>query len=849
VQVKDAAGKPVVGAETAILVVDEAVLSLTGYTFPNPIETFYRERSGDGRDHYLRAYVKLAQPAPLQLTQREMDAAMEGGNEVVEVTGSSAPMAAAAPPPPPGAPAPRKASNRAKKAEAPADAEESSGGGGSATKTIAIRTNFNPLAAFSPAAFTAADGTARLSVKMPDNLTRYRIVAIAAAGDRNFGKGESAITARLPLMVRPSPPRFLNFGDTFKLPVVLQNQTDAPMTVQVAVRATNAAITDGAGREVVVPANERVEVQFPAAAEMAGTARFQVLGASGKASDAAELALPVWTPATTEAFATYGVIDSGAVKQAVELPGKVVTQFGGLEVTTSSTQLQALTDAFIYLVTYPFECAEQRASRVLSIAALRDVLTAFKAEGLPTVAAMQARVDADVERLENLQNYDGGFAFWERGRPSWPYLTVYVTNALLIAKAKGYAVPQAMLDRSRQYLREIESHYDSYYPKEVRWSISAFALYTRKLMGDLDVAKAKRLLKEATVEKLPLEASGWLLATMAGQADALAERKAITRHAMNRVSETAGAANFTTSYADGGHLLLASDRRVDAVMLDALIAEDKGSDLIPKLVTGLLAHKKAGRWANTQENTFVLVALDKYFDTYEKITPDFVARVWLGQGYAGDQTFKGRSTDSFQIDIPMKAVAAAGKSDLVIQKDGAGRLYYRVGMTYAPADLKLPPADYGFVVERRYEAVDKPDDVVRQGDGTWKIKAGARVRVRLTMINENRRYHVALVDPMPAGLEAMNPALAVTGPIPLDPQEQKGRGAYWWWLGPWYEHQNLRDERVEAFASLLWEGVHTYEYVARATTPGNFVVPPTKAEEMYMPETFGRGGSDRVIIE
>jgi len=131
----------------------------------------------------------------------------------------------------------------------------------------------------------------------------------------------------------------------------------------------------------------------------------------------------------------------------------------------------------------------------------------------------------------------------------------------------------------------------------------------------------------------------------------------------------------------------------------------------------------------------------------------------------------------------------------------------------------------------------------------WHIKAGARVRVKLTMVNENRRYHVALVDPLPAGLEAMNSALAVTGPIPTDPNEQKARGAYWWWYGPWYEHQNLRDERTEAFAALLWEGVHTYAYVARATTPGTFVVPPTKAEEMYMPETFGRSASDRVIVE
>jgi uncharacterized protein YfaS (alpha-2-macroglobulin family) len=117
------------------------------------------------------------------------------------------------------------------------------------------------------------------------------------------------------------------------------------------------------------------------------------------------------------------------------------------------------------------------------------------------------------------------------------------------------------------------------------------------------------------------------------------------------------------------------------------------------------------------------------------------------------------------------------------------------------------------------------------------------------MANENRRYHVALVDPLPAGLEPMNPRLAVTGPIPQDPSAQQTKGPYWWWYGPRYEHQNLRDERVEAFASLLWQGVHTYEYVARATTPGSFVVPPPKAEEMYMPETFGRGGSDRVIVE
>ena len=75
------------------------------------------------------------------------------------------------------------------------------------------------------------------------------------------------------------------------------------------------------------------------------------------------------------------------------------------------------------------------------------------------------------------------------------------------------------------------------------------------------------------------------------------------------------------------------------------------------------------------------------------------------------------------------------------------------------------------------------------------------MRVRLTMVAPTRRYHVALVDALPAGLEALNSALAITGEIPQDEKEKPSR--YWWWNRPWYEHQNLRDERVEAFTSLL----------------------------------------------
>ena len=306
-------------------------------------------------------------------------------------------------------------------------------------------------------------------------------------------------------------------------------------------------------------------------------------------------------------------------------------------------------------------------------------------------------------------------------------------------------------------------------------------------------------------------------------------------------------------------LVLQSNRRTDGVILEALIGDQPDNPLIPKLVRGLLSNRKRGHWMNTQENVFILLALDRYFNAYEKTTPDFTARVWLGSAYAGEQTFRGRSVDRQQLNLPMSTLIERTQNapaNLTIGKEGAGRLYFRVGTKYAPANLNLNAADYGFKVERAYEAIDNPSDVRRDADGLWHIKAGARVRVRLTMSNPARRYYVALVDPLPAGLESLNPELVTTETLPDESTESginvSSRGIfdyYRYWRGTWYDHQNLRDERAEAFTSLLWEGAHEYSYFARATTPGTFIVPPAKAEEMYAPETFGRGKSDRVRVE
>ena len=877
VQVKDNRGEPVSNSEVAIVVVDESVLALSRYTIGDPMDTFYTARGTGTTDYHLRKDVLLGNPDDLK--KQPPPPPRPGGGGFGSGAGADSavngrqvqalPMMA-----------------RASKSEMSVDGiaaeeKERRDEPQQAETPINLRQNFNALALFSPTVKTDSNGCATIDIKLPDNLTRYRITAVTVDTGKRFGKSESTITAKQPLMVRPSAPRFMNFGDKIELPVVVQNQTDKDMTVEVAIRATNASLgvptsvalnatgkpaeagTQNAGKRVLVKANDRAEVRFPVSADKAGTARFQIAVTSGKYNDAAEISLPVWTPATTEAFATYGTTDqNGAIVQPVQTPGDVFPQFGGLEVTTSSTQLQELTDAFLYLTNYPYSCSEQISSRMISIAAMRDVLSAFKAKEMPKPEELNKYFARDIEILQSRQRADGSFGLWKRDkeRYEYPFLTVHVAHALALAKIKGYKVPQEMIDKTKPYLKNVESHYDQWYVNspEVRWTISAYALYIRDMMGDKDVAKTKKLLAEATIEKMPFEALGWVLSVLANDPGSTGEVQNILHFLNNRTTETAATANFVTNYGDGAWLIMYSNRRADGVLLEAMIKADPKNDLIPKLVRGLLDHRTKGAWSNTQENVFILLALDKYFNAFEKVTPDFVTRIWLGNTYAGEETFKGRSVDSNQLNIPMSYLTdQGGTSNLIIDKQGAGRLYYRIGMQYAPKNLKLDPADYGFTVLRKYEAIDDKDDVKHNADGSWTIKAGARVRVRLTMVAQARRYHVALVDPLPAGLEILNPELATTEAIPADPggntsvttYSSRSFGGGWWWRMNWFEHQNFRDERAEAFCSLLWEGVYNYSYVARATTPGQFVVPPAKAEEMYHPETFGRTGTDFVRVE
>jgi uncharacterized protein YfaS (alpha-2-macroglobulin family) len=282
-------------------------------------------------------------------------------------------------------------------------------------------------------------------------------------------------------------------------------------------------------------------------------------------------------------------------------------------------------------------------------------------------------------------------------------------------------------------------------------------------------------------------------------------------------------------------MLLVSQTKTTALALDALIREAPEQPLIGKLARGVLDSRHRGRWMSTQENLVVLAAMRRYFDAYEKTTPNYVGKAWLGTSAYAEQAFTGRSSVRATAHLSWTALAPGSTHDLALAKDGAGRMYYRVGITYAPKQRDLPALDAGFVVRRSYSAIDDPADVVKTKDG-YKIRLGARVLVTVEAANTTRRYGVAVVDPRPAGLEAVDEHLAIS---------ERGVATE---TSRW-DFRDERDDRSEAFAMELAEGSHRFAYTARATTPGTFIAAPAKAEEMYAPETFGRSTGAVVVIE
>jgi uncharacterized protein YfaS (alpha-2-macroglobulin family) len=732
------------------------------------------------------------------------------------------------------------------------------------SQTVSLRTLFASTAYFDGALKTDADGKLSVTIDMPENLTTFRVMAVAIDSEEadRFGSGDAQVRVRKPIMLRPSLPRFTNYGDAFQASVMVDNQTGDDQKVLVGTRGLNVTIGADDQKFVDIPAGESREVRFPMKTQEVGTMRLQFAAMSNAGRDATELELPVHFPATAEAFADYGVTD-GSVQRALDPPKGVLSAFGGLELSFSSTALSGLEDSVQYLVDYRYECAEQTASRVLPIFVLGDILDQFPIASVRDKTSRALLSSGGLQKLYDKQNPDGGFGYWRRGE-SWPYVSTWATFALVEGKRAGFEVEQDKLDRALAYVENFVRYgHRTRWGKYYDWTTRAFGVWLLSREG-----RGKDLfpLVWGHRDELPLYAKGYMLSA-ANTFGKTTERDTLLEEIRKAAIDSPKAVHFEegrseADAAEGLRVLMHSNVQTDAILLMALLEAAPTDPMLPKVMAGIMASRdpmKGGRWGSTHTNAWALVAASRYFEVIEADEPNFEAQAWLGDAFAGTFAFKGRSMTKQQQTIPMKALLESGSDSLTLAKDGPGKLYYRMGLRYAPEDLKLDARSQGFEVSRHYEALpatgeSEPDpDAVRQlDDGSWVIKAGTVVKVNLNVVVRDRANYVVVDDALPAGLEGLNPrfvtdgASAISGVVTRGGPRSRHRG--WWY--PWwtFDHSDLRDDRMLLFADALPAGVYTYSYSARATTLGDFQLPPMRAEAMYEPERFGHSSSSRVKV-
>ncbi len=783
-------------SEVTLWAVDEGVLSLTGFQTPDPIDLLYQPR-GLG----LRMGSNLTSVAP-QVKQGD-----KGRN--------------------PG------------------------GGGGEGAADI-LRSRFKTTAFFLGSVLTSDDGVGTATVTLPDNLTTFRVMAVAVtAGDR-FGSGQSPLLVTRPLLARPSLPRFVRPGDRFTAGVVVNHRVGGTPTVEVKADATGIRLSGRKQQRASLEAGRGREVRFDFLASEGDSAafRFDVSGAGDR--DAVRLAIPVRSASRPRTAVVAGLVQDTA-QVTLDVSPDADPARSRVTLSLGSSPLALLRGVADDLRAYPYLCTEQMSAVALPLIALYRARVTAGAEAGDTVR-LRSEARRALDLIVRRQRSDGAIGLWSATDWSSPWMTANAGEVLLEARAAGFVVPDTVIAAMVGYLTgALEREESMALTVGLRDTEVRASLTERVAIADFlsRAGKRNQPLENELIRRLgqlPPEDRMRFAVTLARAGDQRTARRIV-----EPFWALASVEGRTVSLPDSlqSRFYIRSAVRTPAYLLLSTLAVDASHPLVTPLletVIGRGRRRDPEQWWNTQDHTMAVRAIDAWQRRFpaanrrplEVRSGGRTVFATPGGQFAGDSTrslrdlLRGRKPGPLPLEIAARGAGDPG--------------FFYLTLTEIPKVMPVNPEDRGIRVERWYEDY-------RTGKPITTIAEGELVRVRLRVTVPSERSFVVLDDPLPAGLEAIDLSLrtvgGIGGPGQTEPADQAGQegevAAPRWSFGSWdsgwwspFDHRELRDDRVVYAARLLWGGSYTASYLARATTPGTFIRPQAHAEEMYNPAVFGR---------
>jgi uncharacterized protein YfaS (alpha-2-macroglobulin family) len=743
----------------ALAAVDEGILLLTGYQSPDPVKYFFgRRRLGvDLRDDYGRL---------LDPNQGAAAAVRQGGDSI----------------------------------------------GGAGLTVVPTRT----VALFS-GPVKLRNGKASVTLDVPDFNGELRLMAVAWSAS-GLGAASQPLTVRDPVPVEMIVPRFLAPGDDAIATVAMNNIEGAAGQYRASITSMGPLVAATPTVQATLSKGQRQDlaVSITSKAEGVSTVALQVTGPANVAI-AHSFDIQTRSPYLPASEVVRHMLQPG---ESWTPDAKVLAPFvpgsGSLKVSFSPVPMDpaALFDS---LDRYPYGCTEQIVSRAMPLLYANQMAVLA---GRKTATEIRNQIQDAISVLLNRQGSDGAIGLWRVGdQESTPWLGAYAVDFLARAKALGYVVPDAALDKAYDGLTAFTSRDDprstGYAFEVVRTPFTqdtsqllldrstAYGAYVLARAGRTDKSRL-RYLHDARLDRIPSP----LARAQIGGALYMIGDNARAKSAFDQAERALGYRNTSDYYAT-------PHRDLAGVL--ALAAEAKMQDRVVRLTSSVSQALPAPDRLTTQEKAFLLLA---------------AAALSNGQTTVNVQV--AGATEQVTAGRVFMLSEAQSKTPPTFTNRGSGQVWLTSVARGAPAQAP-PPASEGLTLDKQ---LWMPDG--RPASGT-SFAQGARVIVALTVRSAlARAVPLIMADLLPAGFEIE----AVLRPT------DAGKTGPYAFLGDLAVPKvaEARDDRLVAAISLENRMPATVAYIVRAVTPGRFAMPGAVAEDMYRLDTFARTSAQTITI-
>lgn len=704
-----------------------------------------------------------------------------------------------------------------------------------------LRKKFKAVPFYDPFVEIGADGTADIAVELPDNLTQFAVRVKAVSGADRFGFAASRLAVSLPVVMQPTLPRFLRPDDLFKAMGVAR-LVEGEATTGTAAISVDGLTVDGADSvPVSLALNSPVRTDFTLRVPEAGydesgeftgtevSIRMAVERDSDQAGDAVQVDLPVKDGARMFKETIFerlqpaqSTIITGVDTESVR-PGSSSRHIH----LTNSPLINLALQARSQLRQYPYQCTEQRVSRVSGLLAMEQLNQTLD---LPEDPDLNTLIEQVTHSIGSSVTPSGLVAFWPGGK-GYVHLTARVLRYLAMARKAGYDIDPVIIEQLSETLKKSLRSDNPYLLSDYVYLERCMALEALNVLGQKQTAYLEELARMAdTADIESLARITRLLHGMDGVDPARIE-SLLNRILDDVIFETIDGELTATALRGSCYhpFVLHSDITALAEILRTLLTIHPDDSRIDPMIRGVLNMVRSKGLTTYLSESLILLISD-----YFSVT-GFMDR--------SEITINGR-TVSLGGDDKLVTIIDDGLQDVAVTHVSGDPVTVSAAVVGYPrqSPSEINTTANGYAVNRSWRKIaddGNPGVKVDWTDPgtTLQLQVGDIIEEEIQVVNAENRNYVVIEIPLAAGFEPLNPQLATA------PREAIPAGKLT--LSP--EYMALRDDHVAYYYNTLPRGTYSFYFRSRAAFEGVFNQPGAWASSMYSPEETG--GSPGAFVE